>query len=128
MFSLLLALVQGAIVSFWNLMDEPMAIHIYPGMRHVLVCNLTPVHLFLAQFYNIFLSILTTVFSYLTRNVTENFNESKWTYFAMYTVGFAWLIDAVVWGLRVNVKDTENHDALNPEVSDKALIAYFDGI
>ena len=112
----MLTLVQIFIILGWNFLDPPDKSHVYPGRRHLVVCRITPAHLFLAQFYNILLCIFTTMYSYLTRNVTENFNESKWIYFAMYTVCFAWIIDAVVWGLRVKLEDIEDHDNLNPEV------------
>ncbi len=73
----------------------------------------------LQQVYNIILCIITTAYSILTRKVPENYNESRWLNFAMYTFSIAWIIQGISW----NYKDESDSDSTDkyaqydPEVS-----------
>ncbi|CAL1293068.1 unnamed protein product [Larinioides sclopetarius] len=57
----------------------------------VTFCQLDGISLLLGLVYNMFLLILCTVYAYKTRNIPENFNETKWISFTMYASCIIWL-------------------------------------
>ena len=57
-------------------LDKDTAENPYDG-RALLQCHITPYHILLAQSYNLILCIVTTAYSFLTRKLPENFNESR---------------------------------------------------
>ncbi len=96
MFCVLLVLVQLVLVVVWIALDTPRVDDVYSVERHVQVCSLNARHVALASVYNVILGIVATLYSFLTRNVDENFAESKWISYAMYSVCVSWIIDGVV--------------------------------
>ncbi|TRY61076.1 hypothetical protein TCAL_09089, partial [Tigriopus californicus] len=110
-----LVTIQFLLVFFW-LMWEPVSLtHLYPERRHVLVCAVDVSNLFVFQIYNVVLCSVGTFYSILTRGVPQNFNESRWINFTMYSVCFIWLMQLTIWAQRINVKDVDKHFGYQPE-------------
>ena len=49
----------------------------------------------MVQLYNLLLCCVGTFYSFLTRKVPRDFNESKWINVTMYTVGFIWIMQVI---------------------------------
>lgn len=58
---------------------------------YVSFCAFDGTSVLLALLYNIVLTILCTYYAYKTRNIPENFNESKYISFTMYASCIIWL-------------------------------------
>ena len=84
--------VIGAIV--WLVLDPPHVRLYHPFERRdeiVLKCGLQDQWFMLSLIYNMFLILVCTLYAIKTRKIPENFNESKYIGFAMYTTCIIWL-------------------------------------
>lgn len=108
-----LSLVQVIMVLVWIGVDVPGVKRVYPAERVVKVCKVGPFHLLVAQSFNIVLCIVTTAYSFFTRNIRKEFNESKFINFAVCFICLAWIIEAVRSVFANSVAD--NDVSQNPE-------------
>ncbi|PAV85307.1 hypothetical protein WR25_13098 isoform B [Diploscapter pachys] len=80
----------GSLIWLWIV--PPGSRHDYPRRDQVvLTCNVPDHHFLYSLAYDALLIILCTVYAVKTRKVPENFNETKWIGFAMYTTCVIWL-------------------------------------
>ncbi|PAV83692.1 hypothetical protein WR25_10450 [Diploscapter pachys] len=76
----------------WLLIVPPDSRYDYPRRDQVvLTCNVPDHHFLYSLAYDALLIILCTFYAVKTRKVPENFNETKWIGFAMYTTCVIWL-------------------------------------
>jgi hypothetical protein len=84
--------VVGTIV--WLVMEVPGTRKYSPvDRRHqvILKCNIEDLSFLVSLIYNMLLIIVCTVYAVKTRKIPENFNESKFIGFTMYTTCIIWL-------------------------------------
>ncbi|KAL8558852.1 hypothetical protein ACOMHN_031781 [Nucella lapillus] len=89
-----LIVIQILFTSVWLLMEPPGTRHHYPERREpivILKCSSDDFSFLVSLVYNILLIIICTVYAVKTRKIPENFNESKFIGFAMYTTCIIWL-------------------------------------
>ncbi|KHN85912.1 putative metabotropic glutamate receptor mgl-1 [Toxocara canis] len=76
----------------WLLIVPPGTRHDYPSRDQVvLTCNVPDHHFLYSLAYDAALIVLCTVYAVKTRKVPENFNETKFIGFSMYTTCVVWL-------------------------------------
>lgn len=76
----------------WLLFVPPGTRHDYPTRDQVvLTCNVPDHHFLYSLMYDALLIILCTIYAIKTRQVPENFNETKWIGFSMYTTCVVWV-------------------------------------
>ncbi|CAB3410303.1 unnamed protein product [Caenorhabditis bovis] len=76
----------------WLFVVPPGSRHHYPTRADVvLTCNVPDHHFLYSLAYDAFLIVLCTVYAVKTRKVPENFNETKFIGFSMYTTCVVWL-------------------------------------
>ncbi|CAI5454294.1 unnamed protein product [Caenorhabditis angaria] len=76
----------------WLIIVPPATRHSYPTIRQVvLTCNVPDHHFLYSLAYDGVLIVLCTVYAVKTRKVPENFNETKFIGFSMYTTCVVWL-------------------------------------
>lgn len=64
----------------------------YPSRKEVILkCNIQDMSFLFSQLYNMILITICTVYAVKTRKIPENFNESKFIGFTMYTTCIIWL-------------------------------------
>jgi hypothetical protein len=75
----------------WLMITPPGIRHVYPSRAQaVLTCTIAD-HLFLVSLaYDALLITLCTIYAVKTRQVPENFNETKFIGFTMYTTSIIW--------------------------------------
>ncbi|KAJ1526160.1 hypothetical protein ONE63_009320 [Megalurothrips usitatus] len=87
-----LILVQTLGTFAWLVAEPPGTRFDYPDRRQVwLKCRINDESFLLSQLYNILLICVCTVYAFKTRKIPENFNESKFIVFTMYTTCVIWL-------------------------------------
>lgn len=88
----LLAGVQLIGSLIWLFVVPPGTRHTYPTRDQVvLTCNVPDHHFLYSLSYDAALIMLCTVYAVKTRKVPENFNETKFIGFSMYTTCVMWL-------------------------------------
>ncbi|VDM52581.1 unnamed protein product [Angiostrongylus costaricensis] len=88
----MLAGVQLISSLIWLLVVPPGSRHNYPSRDQVvLTCNVPDHHFLYSLAYDGILIIACTVYAVKTRKVPENFNETKFIGFSMYTTCVVWL-------------------------------------
>lgn len=86
------AAVQVLITLVWMIVEPPGTRHHYPDREQVILkCNIQDMSFLVAQMYNMVLITVCTVYAIKTRKIPENFNESKFIGFTMYTTCIIWL-------------------------------------
>uniref|UniRef100_A0AC35GRS0 G-protein coupled receptors family 3 profile domain-containing protein n=1 Tax=Panagrolaimus sp. PS1159 TaxID=55785 RepID=A0AC35GRS0_9BILA len=76
----------------WLIFVPPGTRHDYPTRDQVvLTCNVPDHHFLYSLMYDGLLIILCTTYAVKTRKVPENFNETKWIGFSMYTTCVVWI-------------------------------------
>ncbi|KAK3104686.1 hypothetical protein FSP39_007762 [Pinctada imbricata] len=90
---------QNAIGIVWLLLRPPKAVAYYANRDdHQLVCEDAVHAWYMVGFtYPIFLVIVCTFYAFLTRNIPEAFNESKYIGFTMYTTCIIWLAFVAIY-------------------------------
>uniref|UniRef100_A0A914H5N1 G-protein coupled receptors family 3 profile domain-containing protein n=1 Tax=Globodera rostochiensis TaxID=31243 RepID=A0A914H5N1_GLORO len=75
----------------WLIVQPPGTRHIYPTRADVvLTCNVPDHHFLYSLAYECLLLIMCTVYAVKTRKVPENFNETRYIGFSMYTTCVLW--------------------------------------
>ena len=91
-FTALLVAVQVVIASVWLIAEIPSVAYVYNKFTTELKCGESPyIGLSVTLGYNFLLLIVTTYFAFRTRKVPQNFNETKFISFTMYTLCVLWL-------------------------------------
>ncbi|KAI1732138.1 receptor family ligand binding region domain-containing protein [Ditylenchus destructor] len=76
----------------WLIIVPPGTRHIYPTRDQVvLTCNIPDHHFLYSLAYDAALIVMCTVYAVKTRKVPENFNETKFIGFSMYSTCIMWL-------------------------------------
>ncbi|KAK2154042.1 hypothetical protein LSH36_278g01000 [Paralvinella palmiformis] len=92
--SLLLIAIQVICNCIWLILEPPGTRPFHPfGKRDeiVLKCRIRDQSFLISLIYNMLLIIICTVYAVKTRKIPENFNESKFIGFTMYTTCIIWL-------------------------------------
>ncbi|XP_011297062.1 metabotropic glutamate receptor [Fopius arisanus] len=83
---------QIVLTLVWMIVEPPGTRHFYPDRRQVILkCNIQDMSFLFSQLYNAFLIVVSTIYAVKTRKIPENFNESKFIGFTMYTTCIIWL-------------------------------------
>ncbi|KAF7997885.1 hypothetical protein HCN44_009283 [Aphidius gifuensis] len=83
---------QVVLTLVWMIVEPPGTRHYYPNRREVILkCNIQDMSFLFSQLYNAFLILVSTIYAVKTRKIPENFNESKFIGFTMYTTCIIWL-------------------------------------
>ena len=76
----------------WMWLEPPGIRKVYPQRHQVILkCRIEDSSLLFSQVFNVLLIIVCTVYAVKTRKIPENFNESKFIGFTMYTTCIIWL-------------------------------------
>ena len=79
----------------WFLVEPPDTRHFFPDPNRksdvILKCKVKDARILESLVYNILLITLSTIYAIKTRKIPENFNESKFIGFTMYTTCIIWL-------------------------------------
>ncbi|XP_044742127.1 metabotropic glutamate receptor [Chrysoperla carnea] len=87
-----LILVQIVITLVWMIVEPPGTRFYYPDRRQVILkCKIQDMSFLCSQLYNMLLITICTIYAVKTRKIPENFNESKFIGFTMYTTCIIWL-------------------------------------
>lgn len=80
----------------------------YPDRRQVILkCNIQDMSFLFSQLYNAILILISTVYAVKTRKIPENFNESKFIGFTMYTTCIIWLAFVPIYFGTGNAHETQ---------------------
>jgi len=72
--------------------EPPGTRKVYPQRNQVILkCRIEDSSLLFSQIFNVLLIVVCTVYAVKTRKIPENFNESKFIGFTMYTTCIIWL-------------------------------------
>lgn len=89
-FCLVSVQVIGAVT--WVGMDLPHTVLTYPDRKSVVLrCKSTNLAIMLSLMYNMVLILMCTIYAFKTRKIPENFNETKYIAFTMYSTCIVWL-------------------------------------
>ncbi|KAH8269764.1 hypothetical protein KR018_001288, partial [Drosophila ironensis] len=84
--------IQVLITMIWMVVEPPGTRFYYPDRREVILkCKIQDMSFLFSQLYNMILITICTVYAIKTRKIPENFNESKFIGFTMYTTCIIWL-------------------------------------
>ncbi|KAL4226726.1 Metabotropic glutamate receptor 3 [Mactra antiquata] len=92
--SLILVTLQVIFTIIWLVLEPPGTRLYYPNGKRdevILKCRTEDLSFLVSLIYNIILIIICTFYAIKTRKIPENFNESKFIGFAMYTTCIIWL-------------------------------------
>lgn len=82
----------------------------------VIRCAMKDKSFFISLAYNIILIIVCTAYAVKTRQIPENFNESKFIGFSMYTTCVIWLAFMPTYYATVNNHEVSHHDIISNKV------------
>lgn len=84
--------IQVLITMIWMIVEPAGTRFYYPNRKEVILkCNIQDMSFLFSQLYNMILITICTVYAVKTRKIPENFNESKFIGFTMYTTCIIWL-------------------------------------
>ncbi|KAH8323927.1 hypothetical protein KR074_003157, partial [Drosophila pseudoananassae] len=84
--------IQILITMIWMIVEPPGTRFYYPDRKEVILkCKIQDMSFLFSQLYNMILITICTVYAIKTRKIPENFNESKFIGFTMYTTCIIWL-------------------------------------
>ncbi|XP_017853726.1 metabotropic glutamate receptor [Drosophila busckii] len=84
--------IQVLITMIWMIVEPPGTRFYYPDRTEVILkCKIQDMSFLFSQLYNMVLITICTVYAIKTRKIPENFNESKFIGFTMYTTCIIWL-------------------------------------
>ncbi|XP_044256877.1 metabotropic glutamate receptor [Tribolium madens] len=84
--------VQILLTLVWMIVEPPGTRFYYPHRSQVILkCKIQDMSFLFSQLYNMVLITICTVYAVKTRKIPENFNESKFIGFTMYTTCIIWL-------------------------------------
>ncbi len=88
-------------------MEPPGTRATYPQRDQVVLkCRIEDSSFLLSQVFNVLLIVICTVYAIKTRKIPENFNESKFIGFTMYTTCIIWLAFLPIYFGTVNTNDS----------------------
>ncbi|XP_052086122.1 metabotropic glutamate receptor-like isoform X1 [Mytilus californianus] len=90
----ILIFIQVLFTAIWLVLERPGTRLYTPNERRdevILKCRTDDISFLMSLVYNMLLIIICTYFAIKTRKIPENFNESKFIGFAMYTTCIIWL-------------------------------------
>ncbi|XP_024944385.1 metabotropic glutamate receptor isoform X2 [Cephus cinctus] len=83
---------QIVLTLVWMIVEPPGTRFSYPDRKQVILkCNIQDMSFLFSQLYNATLILVSTIYAVKTRKIPENFNESKFIGFTMYTTCIIWL-------------------------------------
>ncbi|XP_066583414.1 metabotropic glutamate receptor [Prorops nasuta] len=83
---------QVVLTLVWMIIEPPGTRFWYPDRKQVILkCNIQDMSFLFSQLYNAVLILISTIYAVKTRKIPENFNESKFIGFTMYTTCIIWL-------------------------------------
>jgi metabotropic glutamate receptor 2/3 len=86
--------IQVLSTCIWLVLEPPGIRQYNPNGRRdivILKCKIEDISFLISLVYNMLLIIICTVYAVKTRKIPENFNESKFIGFTMYTTCIIWL-------------------------------------
>ncbi|XP_011699353.1 PREDICTED: metabotropic glutamate receptor [Wasmannia auropunctata] len=99
---------QVVLTLVWMIIEPPGTRYSYPDRRQVILkCNIQDMSFLFSQLYNALLILISTVYAVKTRKIPENFNESKFIGFTMYTTCIIWLAFVPIYFGTGNVHETQ---------------------
>jgi len=92
----------------WMIIEPPGTRYSYPDRHQVILkCNIQDMSFLFSQLYNAALILVSTVYAVKTRKIPENFNESKFIGFTMYTTCIIWLAFVPIYFGTGNANETQ---------------------
>jgi len=92
----------------WMIIEPPGTRYSYPDRHQVILkCNIQDMSFLFSQLYNATLILVSTVYAVKTRKIPENFNESKFIGFTMYTTCIIWLAFVPIYFGTGNAHETQ---------------------
>nr|AMD02824.1 metabotropic glutamate receptor [Caligus rogercresseyi] len=108
--------IQVLIVFVWLGFEPPKPFSVYPGERHVRICVTGTGSTSLAQLYNIGICVVTTAYSFLSRNVPQKFNESRFINITMYSICIGWPLEFLSKSFLKSISEENIHQVgFHPE-------------
>ena len=92
--TMILISIQVLFTCVWLVLEPPGTRHFcLNGQRNevILKCKIQDTSFLISLIYNMLLIVICTVYAVKTRKIPENFNESKFIGFTMYTTCIIWL-------------------------------------
>lgn len=90
------------------IIEPPGTRFFYPDRKQVILkCNIQDMSFLFSQLYNALLILISTVYAVKTRKIPENFNESKFIGFTMYTTCIIWLAFVPIYFGTGNAHETQ---------------------
>ncbi|RLU21009.1 hypothetical protein DMN91_007625 [Ooceraea biroi] len=103
-----LQIAEVVITLIWMIIEPPGTRYSYPDRRQVILkCNIQDMSFLFSQLYNAALILVSTVYAVKTRKIPENFNESKFIGFTMYTTCIIWLAFVPIYFGTGNAHETQ---------------------
>ncbi|CAK9828387.1 Metabotropic glutamate receptor [Anthophora retusa] len=99
---------QVVLTLVWMIIEPPGTRFSYPDRKQVILkCNIQDMSFLISQLYNALLILTSTVYAVKTRKIPENFNESKFIGFTMYTTCIIWLAFVPIYFGTGNAHETQ---------------------
>ncbi|XP_051164141.1 metabotropic glutamate receptor [Leptopilina boulardi] len=99
---------QVVLTLVWMIVEPPGTRYWYPDRREVILkCNIQDMSFLFSQLYNATLILVSTIYAVKTRKIPENFNESKFIGFTMYTTCIIWLAFVPIYFGTGNAHETQ---------------------
>ncbi|XP_017876533.1 metabotropic glutamate receptor isoform X2 [Ceratina calcarata] len=99
---------QVVLTLVWMIIEPPGTRFFYPDRKQVILkCNIQDMSFLFSQLYNALLILISTVYAVKTRKIPENFNESKFIGFTMYTTCIIWLAFVPIYFGTGNAHETQ---------------------
>ena len=99
---------QVVLTLVWMIVEPPGTRHFYPDRQTVILkCNIQDMSFLFSQLYNASLIAISTIYAVKTRKIPENFNESKFIGFTMYTTCIIWLAFVPIYFGTGNAHETQ---------------------
>ncbi|XP_033364661.1 metabotropic glutamate receptor [Bombus vosnesenskii] len=99
---------QVVLTLVWMIIEPPGRRFSYPDRKQVILkCNIQDMSFLFSQLYNALLILISTVYAVKTRKIPENFNESKFIGFTMYTTCIIWLAFVPIYFGTGNAHETQ---------------------
>ncbi|XP_076634779.1 metabotropic Glutamate Receptor [Colletes latitarsis] len=99
---------QVVITLVWMIIEPPDTRFVYPTRKQVILkCKIQDMSFLFSQLYNALLIAVSTIYAVKTRKIPENFNESKFIGFTMYTTCIIWLAFVPIYFGTGNAHETQ---------------------
>ncbi|XP_014471734.1 PREDICTED: metabotropic glutamate receptor isoform X2 [Dinoponera quadriceps] len=99
---------QVVLTLVWMIIEPPGTRFFFPDRGQVILkCNIQDMSFLFSQLYNAILILISTIYAVKTRKIPENFNESKFIGFTMYTTCIIWLAFVPIYFGTGNAHETQ---------------------